>query len=79
MEVALDGQDFWFSNKQGTFIILCSSMVFNKKKYAIEISVKYHFFHFVFGPLFTTYPIFQWYLQSTDILLNLSMTCCNST
>jgi hypothetical protein len=40
MEVALDGQDFWFSNKQGTSIILCSSLAFNKKKYAIEISIK---------------------------------------
>jgi hypothetical protein len=28
-----------------------------------------------FGPPFTTYPIFQWYTQSKDILL---MKCCNS-
>jgi hypothetical protein len=40
MEVVLDVQDFWFSNKEGTFIILCSSLAFNKKKYAIEIFVK---------------------------------------
>ncbi len=27
---------------------------------------------------FTTYPLFQWYLQSNEILLNLSMKCSNS-
>ncbi len=27
---------------------------------------------------FTTYPLFQWYLQSNEILLNLSMKCWNS-
>ncbi len=26
----------------------------------------------------TPYPLFQWYLQSKDIWLNLSMKCCNS-
>jgi hypothetical protein len=35
--------------------------------------------HSVFGPPFTHYPLFQWYyLQSTDILISLSMKCCNS-
>jgi hypothetical protein len=28
-----------------------------------------------FGLLFTPYPFFQWYLQSKEILLNLSMKC----
>ncbi len=32
----------------------------------------------VFGPPFTPYPLFQWYLQSKDILLNLRMKCWNS-
>jgi hypothetical protein len=27
---------------------------------------------------FIRYPLFQWYLQSKEILLNLSMTCWNS-
>jgi hypothetical protein len=34
--------------------------------------------HPVFGPPFTPYPLFQWYPQSKDILLNLSMKCSNS-
>jgi len=36
-------------------------------------------FHLVFGPPFITYPFFQWYSQSKDILLNLNMKCWNST
>jgi hypothetical protein len=28
--------------------------------------------------VFTPYPLFQWYLQSNEILLNLSMKCWNS-
>jgi hypothetical protein len=35
-------------------------------------------FHPVFRPPFTPYPLFQWYPQSKDILINLSMKCCNS-
>jgi hypothetical protein len=35
--------------------------------------------HPVFGPVFTPLsPLFQWYLQSKDILLNLKMKCWNS-
>ncbi len=30
------------------------------------------------NPVFTPYPLFQWYPQSTDSLLNLSMKCRNS-
>jgi hypothetical protein len=33
----------------------------------------------VFGPPFTPYPLFQWYPQSKDILMNLSMKCSYST
>jgi hypothetical protein len=33
---------------------------------------------FVFGPPFTPYLLFQWYPQSKEILLNLSMKCWNS-
>jgi hypothetical protein len=36
----------------------------------IELLVKSHP---VFGPAFTPYPLFQWYPQSKEILLNLSM------
>jgi hypothetical protein len=32
----------------------------------------------VSGPPFTPYPLFQWYPQSKDILLNLSMKGSNS-
>jgi hypothetical protein len=31
-----------------------------------------------FGPAFTLYPLFRWYPQSKEILLNLSMKCWNS-
>jgi len=34
--------------------------------------------HPVFGPPFTPYPLFQWYPQSKDILMNLSMKCSYS-
>jgi hypothetical protein len=29
----------------------------------------------VFGPPFTPFPLFQWYPQSKDILINLTMKC----
>jgi hypothetical protein len=31
--------------------------------------------HPVFGPPFTPYPLFQWYPQSKDILINFSVNC----
>jgi len=34
--------------------------------------------HLVFGPLFTPYPLFEWGLQSKEVLLNLGMKCWNS-
>jgi hypothetical protein len=34
--------------------------------------------HPVFGPAFTPYPLFQWYRQTKEILLILSMKCWNS-
>jgi hypothetical protein len=43
--------------------------------YEIELSVKSPSLHPVFGPAFTLYPLFQWYGQSKEILLNLSMKC----
>jgi hypothetical protein len=39
----------------------------------IELSVKSPSLCPLFGPAFTPYPLFQWYLQSKEILLNLSM------
>jgi len=44
----------------------------------MELSVKSPCLHPVFGPAFTPYPLFQWYLQSNEILLNLRMKCWNS-
>jgi hypothetical protein len=44
----------------------------------MELSVKSPCLHPEFGPAFTPYPFFQWYLQSNEILLNLSMKCWNS-
>ncbi len=38
----------------------------------IELSVKSPCLHPVFGPAFTSCPLFQWYLQSNEILLNLT-------
>jgi hypothetical protein len=34
--------------------------------------------HLVFGPPFIPYPLFLWYPQSKENLLNLSMKCWNS-
>jgi len=39
----------------------------------LELSTKQPCLHPVFGPPFTPYPLFQWYPQSKDILLNLSI------
>jgi hypothetical protein len=44
----------------------------------LELSIKSPSIHPVFGPPFTSYPHFQWYPQSHQILLNLSMKCWNS-
>jgi hypothetical protein len=43
----------------------------------IELSMKSPSLHPVFGPPFTPYPLFQWYPQSKQLLLNLSMKCWN--
>jgi hypothetical protein len=45
----------------------------------IELSINSPCLHPVFGPAFTPYPLFQWYLQSIEILLNLSMKWLNWT
>jgi hypothetical protein len=39
----------------------------------LELSGKSSCLHPVFGPPFTPYPLFPWYLQSNENLLNLSM------
>jgi hypothetical protein len=44
----------------------------------LELPIKSPAVHPVFGPVFTPYPLFQWYPQSNEILLNLSMKCRNS-
>jgi hypothetical protein len=35
----------------------------------LDLSVKQPCLHPVFGPPFTPYPLFQWYLQSKDIFI----------
>ncbi len=44
----------------------------------LEKSVKSSCLHLVFGPLFTPYPLFEWGLQSKEVLLNLGMKCWSS-
>jgi hypothetical protein len=44
----------------------------------IELSVNSPSVHPVFGPASTLYPLFQWYLPSNEILLNLSTKCWNA-
>jgi len=41
----------------------------------IELTINSPCVHPVFGPASTPYPLFQWYLPSNEILLNLSMKC----
>jgi hypothetical protein len=43
-----------------------------------ELSIKSPCLHPVFGPAFIPYPLFQWYRQNKEILLNLRMKCWNS-
>jgi len=57
---------------------LCWNMLETEKSGVLEISLKSPCPHPVFGPAFTPYPLFQWYPQSKEILLNLSMKCWNS-
>ncbi len=45
------------------------------KNWALELSLKWLCLHPVFGPSFTPYPLFHWYPQSKDILINLTMKC----
>jgi hypothetical protein len=42
-------------------------------KNLLELSVMSPCIHPVFGPPFIPYPLLQWYPQSNEILLNLSM------
>jgi hypothetical protein len=44
----------------------------------IRLTIKSSCKHPVFGPAFTPYRLFQWYPQSKEILLNLSMKCTYS-
>ncbi len=44
-----------------------------------ELSRKSPCLHPVFGAPFNPFPLFHWYLQSKEILLNLSMKWWNST
>ncbi len=44
----------------------------------IELSVKSPFVSPCISSAFAPYPLFQWYLQSKEILLNLGVKCWNS-
>jgi hypothetical protein len=47
---------------------------------AIEFSLKSSCLHLVFGPLFTPLPpLWEWGLESKEVLLNLGMKCWNLT
>ncbi len=43
----------------------------------VELSRKSPSLHPGFGPAFNPFPLLQWYLQSNEIWLNLSMRCWN--
>jgi hypothetical protein len=46
--------------------------------FAIELSVNSPCVSPPISSAFAPYPLFQWYPQSQEILLNLGMKCCNS-
>ncbi len=57
------------------FVVLSSTMynMWYLLWHMLELSVKSTCFHALFGPAFTPYPLFQWYLQNNETLLNLSL------
>jgi hypothetical protein len=50
----------------------------NLGTFKIELSTKSPCLYHVFEPPFSPYPLFWWYPQSKEILLNFSMKCQNS-
>jgi hypothetical protein len=60
------------------FTVTRGEHVSRNNSYTHQQSVKSPSRHPVFGPPFTPKPLFQWYPQSKEILLNVSMTCWNS-
>jgi len=50
----------------------------NANFYTIKFSIKSPCLHPTFGSPFTPKPLFQWYPQSNEIILNLGMKCWNS-
>jgi hypothetical protein len=59
----------WYASKVSQSVLLSHNRVVRK----VTLSSP-----FLLGLLFTPYPLFQWYLQAKDILINLGMKCCNS-
>jgi len=47
----------------------CLASLFHYFPITLELSVKSPSLHPVFGPVFTPYPLFQWYLQNKEICL----------
>jgi hypothetical protein len=52
-----------------------SVRVLGRRKKLIELSIKSPCLHPVFGLAFILYPLFQWYPERNEILLNLGMKC----
>jgi hypothetical protein len=51
---------------------------FKENTNILEFSVKAPFVSTPISSAFAPYPLFQWYLQNKEILLNLGMKCWNS-
>jgi hypothetical protein len=49
--------------------------VLGRRKKLIELSIKSSSLHPVFGLAFNLYPLFQWYPERNEILLDLGMKC----
>jgi hypothetical protein len=67
----LKDMNSWFAVTRGEHVL-------PNNNYTLQKFVKSPSFHSVFGPPFTPKRLFQWYPQSKEILLNVSMTCSNS-
>jgi len=58
-----------YANKSNQTILLIYGLL------TIYISIKSYCFHPIFGPTFTPKPLFWWYPQCKEILLNMGLKC----
>jgi hypothetical protein len=56
----------------------CSNLKFEYCRSTTKLSLKSPSLSPPILSAFTPYPLFEWYPQSNEILLNFSMKCCNS-